>query len=71
MDIRIFGDFFEIQDVSELEKKLIGSDYSKEGIEYALKDIDIEKFIVGLKMEDFVEDLLRIGEKIEKETRMD
>lgn len=62
MDIRIFGDFFEIQDVSELEKRLIGSDYSKEGIEYALKDIDIGKFIEGLKMEDFVEDLLRIGE---------
>lgn len=71
MDIRIFGDFFWNSRCFWIRKKLIGSDYSKEGIEYALKDIDIEKFIVGLKMEDFVEDLLRIGEKIEKETRMD
>ncbi len=51
-DLKIFGDFFGIGDVEEVEKKLIGVRYEDIDIEKILEDIDIKK-IFSVSKEEF------------------
>ncbi|NEU30323.1 lipoate--protein ligase [bacterium LRH843] len=51
----IFGDFFGVGDVKELEEQLVGVRYDKGSIEEALKDVDIHYYFGAVSKEEFVE----------------
>lgn len=50
----IYGDFFGLGDVSELEKKLIGVKHDKQSIEEAIKDCDIPYYLGKITSEEFI-----------------
>ncbi|MFO1445477.1 lipoate--protein ligase [Bacillus sp. Bva_UNVM-123] len=51
---KIYGDFFVVGDVNEIEDKLIGLRYEKAEIEKALKDVDIKYYFGNITKEDFL-----------------
>jgi lipoate---protein ligase len=51
---KIFGDFFGVGDVNEIEELLIGQKYEKTAIEQALKDINIQHYFGNITKEDFI-----------------
>lgn len=51
---KIYGDFFGVGDVSEIENKLVGIRYEKAEIEHALADIDIKHYFGNITNEDFI-----------------
>ncbi|MGY0692835.1 lipoate--protein ligase [Virgibacillus sp. FSP13] len=51
---KIFGDFFGIGEVSEVEKKLIGVRHERKAIEEALADVDVPHYLGKISKEDFV-----------------
>ena len=54
-DAAIFGDFFGVGEVAEIEEALKGAQYSTEGIEKAIGEIDIEKRLGGITKEEFID----------------
>ncbi|MDV2583450.1 lipoate--protein ligase [Alkalibacillus haloalkaliphilus] len=53
-DVTIFGDFFGIGEVSDVEDKLKGVKYEREAIQAALKDIDLQHYLGKIEDEDFL-----------------
>ncbi|KWU65701.1 lipoate--protein ligase [Priestia megaterium] len=51
----IYGDFFGVGDVREVQGKLTGVRYEKASIEQALEDIDIPHYFGNITKEEFVE----------------
>ncbi|GAB1799024.1 lipoate--protein ligase [Priestia megaterium] len=51
----IYGDFFGVGDVQEVQEKLTGVRYEKASIEQALEDIDISHYFGNITKEEFVE----------------
>ena len=47
-DIRIFGDFMNIGDISKLEARLCGTELRRDKITSALESVQTEKYIPGL-----------------------
>ena len=47
-EIRIFGDFFGIRSVSELEELLVGTEYRADAISQALADVALGEYISGM-----------------------
>ena len=54
-EIKIFGDFFGKEDISNLEAILLGVKHSKDEIKNALSKIDINDYIFNVKFEDLIE----------------
>lgn len=54
-DVKIYGDFFGVGDMEEVEQLLIGKPYSKEAIEEALETIDVPKYFGGITKEELVQ----------------
>src|SRR5690625_3386032 len=52
-NVKIYGDFFNSQPISELEEVLTGVRYTKEDVHIALKDVDLSKYFNTLPKEDF------------------
>lgn len=52
--LRIFGDYFGTDDVSELEKQLIGVPYRKEDLAKALQSTDVGRYIGKLDRDTFI-----------------
>ena len=50
----IFGDFFGVGDVEEIETLLVGTKYDRTAIGEALSNTDISKYFGGITMEDFL-----------------
>lgn len=50
----IFGDFFGVGDMADVEQRLTGVVYSKDAIDQALSDIDIPTYFGGISREDFL-----------------
>ncbi|MFC4353574.1 lipoate--protein ligase [Chryseomicrobium palamuruense] len=50
----IFGDFFGVGDMVDVESRLKGTVYSKDAIDQALADIDIPTYFGGISREDFL-----------------
>lgn len=50
---KIFGDFFGVGDVADIEQKLIGLRYEKAEIERAMEDVDIKHYFGNITKEDF------------------
>ncbi|MDQ0159946.1 lipoate--protein ligase [Alkalibacillus salilacus] len=53
-DVNIFGDFFGIGEVSEVEDALKGVRYDREAIEEALSDVDIQHYLGKIPDEEFM-----------------
>ncbi|MEH7386780.1 lipoate--protein ligase [Bacillus sp. JJ1521] len=51
---KIYGDFFGVGDVEEIEKRLIGTKYEKAELEKALEGIDIQHYFGKITNEDFI-----------------
>lgn len=50
---KIFGDFFGVGDVDDIEQKLIGIRYEKAEIDHALEDVNIKHYFGNITKEDF------------------
>lgn len=57
-ECKIYGDFFGTEDISILEKRLIGQKYEKEGLGKFLKEIDLKEYFGGIRKEDFLDILI-------------
>jgi lipoate---protein ligase len=51
---KIFGDFFGLGEIKDLEEKLIGVRHEKQAIEKALDDIDVAHYLGRITKEDFI-----------------
>lgn len=51
---KIYGDFFGVGDVSDIENKLTGIRYEKAELEKALEEIDIKHYFGNITKEDFL-----------------
>lgn len=54
-NIKIFGDFFGIGDVEDIETKLTGVAYKRETLEEALSDIDVPHYLGKITAEEFID----------------
>lgn len=50
----IYGDFFGLGDVSDVEERLKGARYNRAAIEQALEDIDISYYLGKISKQDFI-----------------
>ncbi len=53
-DAKIFGDFFGVGDVSELENAITGVKYERNALDEAISDLDIPKLLGGITKEEFL-----------------
>lgn len=51
---KIYGDFFGVGDVSEIENRLIGTRYDRSSIDEAIQDLDISHYLGRISREDFL-----------------
>jgi lipoate---protein ligase len=51
---KIYGDFFGVGEVNEIEKKLTGIRYERREIEQALSDVDTKHYFGNISNEDFI-----------------
>ncbi|WP_066295047.1 lipoate--protein ligase [Bacillus sp. FJAT-29937] len=51
---KIFGDFFGVGDVADLEERLTGLRYERSAIELAIEDIDVKYYFGNITKEDFL-----------------
>lgn len=51
---KIYGDFFGVGDVSDIEERLIGTRYERSSIDEAIKDLDISHYLGRISREDFL-----------------
>jgi lipoate---protein ligase len=51
---KIYGDFFGVGDVSEIEEKLTGTRYEKNEIEKTLADIDTTHYFGNVSKDEFL-----------------
>ena len=54
-DIKIYGDFFGIEDVAAVEDILRGVKYEREDVLKALETIDITRYFAGISREEIAE----------------
>lgn len=54
-EAHIFGDFFGVGEVADIETRLIGTKYDRTSISQALEDVDIPKYFGGITEEDFLQ----------------
>ncbi|XBM33501.1 lipoate--protein ligase LplJ [Bacillus licheniformis] len=52
-ECKIFGDFFGVGDVSDIEEKLTGVQYERKAIEEALQGVDIKHYFGNIQKEEF------------------
>lgn len=52
---KIYGDFFGVEDVRQLEKALIGKPYDVDAITKVLRSFDLNKFFNGIPTNDVIE----------------
>lgn len=52
--LTIFGDFFGVQDVSELEQRLAGIRYTEEAVNAALSGMDLTPYFGKISVEEFI-----------------
>ena len=53
--VKIYGDFFGVEDVAKLEKALIGKQYESNVIEKVLQKFDLDQFFNGIPGKDVIE----------------
>ena len=58
-DIRIFGDFMNIGDISKLEARLRGAEFRREEIISALEEARVEKYIPNLTADELADIIMK------------
>jgi lipoate-protein ligase A len=53
-DAKIFGDFFGLGDIADVEQALIGTRYAKEDLAQVIANIDVKKYFGNITPEDFL-----------------
>ncbi|GAB0170726.1 lipoate--protein ligase [Lysinibacillus sp. CTST325] len=53
-EVHIFGDFFGVGDMADVEQRLVGTNYDRTAIAEALTDIDIPTYFGGITTEEFL-----------------
>ncbi|WP_418040843.1 lipoate--protein ligase [Paenibacillus xylanilyticus] len=53
-DIKIFGDFFGVGDVADIEDMLRGKRYEESEVRTALEGLDVKHYFGNLELEDFI-----------------
>lgn len=53
-DAKIFGDFFGLGDIADVEQALIGTHYAKEDLAQVIANIDVKKYFGNITPEDFL-----------------
>ncbi len=53
-DANIYGDFFGVGDISEVEQAIAGSKYERASLDKAIEGIDIPKLLGGITTEEFL-----------------
>lgn len=53
-DVHIYGDFFGVGEVEQIEEALTGELYNRESIAAALESIDVEKVLGGITRDQFI-----------------
>ena len=53
-ECKIFGDFFGVGDVTEIEKLLVGVQYERTAITDSLKDIDVKHYFGNVTLDDII-----------------
>lgn len=53
-DIRIFGDFFGLGEIKDVEEQLQGIKYDKPSIKEAVEKIDLKKYFGNIEVDDLV-----------------
>lgn len=51
---KIYGDFFGIGDIKELEEKLVGTRHERQAIEDALEEVEVPHYLGKISKEDFL-----------------
>ncbi|MGX7024467.1 lipoate--protein ligase [Vagococcus hydrophili] len=51
-EIKLFGDFFGLGEISDVEEALTGIKYDKESIQKAVENIDVKKYFGNIETED-------------------
>lgn len=54
-EAHIFGDFFGVGDMADIEQRLVGTNYDRAAIAKTLADIDIPTYFGGISTEDFLQ----------------
>ncbi|MED4562946.1 lipoate--protein ligase [Bacillus altitudinis] len=54
-DCKIFGDFFGVGDIADIEKRLIGQQYDRKTISDVLEDMDMRHYFGNVSKEDFLD----------------
>lgn len=54
-EIKIYGDFFGLGEITDVEKKLIGINYEKQAIIEAVSAIDVKKYFGNIEKQEFVD----------------
>ncbi len=54
-EAKIYGDFFGLGEVKDVEDKLVGLRYERADLKEAVKDIDVKKYFGNIEAEDFLE----------------
>ena len=52
-EAHIFGDFFGVGDMADVEQRLVGTNYDRTTIAEALTNIDIPTYFGGITTEEF------------------
>ncbi|WP_028402528.1 lipoate--protein ligase [Ectobacillus panaciterrae] len=53
-ECKIYGDFFGVEDVKDIEERLAGQKFSKGEFETALKDVNVQRYFGNIATEDFI-----------------
>ncbi|MEO2744209.1 lipoate protein ligase C-terminal domain-containing protein, partial [Enterococcus faecium] len=53
-EAKIFGDFFGLGDISDVEKKLVGQKYDKESLSKIVDQIDVKKYFGAIESEELL-----------------
>jgi lipoate-protein ligase A len=53
-DVKIFGDFFGVGDVADIEDMLRGKRYEESEVRTALEGLDVKHYFGNLELEDFI-----------------
>lgn len=54
-EVHIFGDFFGVGDMADVEQALVGKNYERNVIEEALNAIDVPTYFGGVTKEQFIQ----------------
>jgi lipoate-protein ligase A len=53
-ECKIYGDFFGVEDVKDIEQRLAGKKFDRDEFEAALADIDIQRYFGNITKQDFI-----------------